>query len=204
MWSSLLITWPCIFSLLKLFYHFVYIKLDCIQIFVFSLSHLISAIYSFSVVMIDSTDRKSLYATYNYFLLYVGLLDHTEGSSSMCHCSYVSVLLFGELILAISILQFASLACCRESGYEVPTSCNITCGLKIEGSKNQMENWHKLVDENVEFNAHCPTIDESISTYVGLPFIKDKTVSVIAQLGFLSISSNHIFCKKVGSFPIIN
>ncbi|CAA2965920.1 histidine kinase 2 [Olea europaea subsp. europaea] len=92
--------------------------------------------------------------------------------------------------------RFASLACCRESGYEVPTSCNITCGLKIEGSKNQMENWHKLVDENVEFNAHCPTINESISTYVGLPFSKDKTVSVIAQLGFLSIYSNHIFCKK--------
>ncbi|CAA2989514.1 histidine kinase 2 [Olea europaea subsp. europaea] len=91
--------------------------------------------------------------------------------------------------------RVASLAYCRESGFEMPTNCNITCGLKIHSSQ-MLEKWHKMVAKNVESNAHCPTRDESILTFFGLPFSKDKTVSFIPQLGFLSISSNVLFCRK--------
>ncbi|KAL2464973.1 Histidine kinase 2 [Abeliophyllum distichum] len=86
----------------------------------------------------------------------------------------------------------ASLACCSESVYEMPSSCTSTCRLKMKGS----EKWHKLVAENVEFNAHCPSRDESISTYVGLPLSKNKTVSFISQLAFSSISSVHLCYKE--------
>ncbi|KAK6142362.1 hypothetical protein DH2020_022710 [Rehmannia glutinosa] len=92
----------------------------------------------------------------------------------------------------VSMEKIASFACCSGSGYGMPPSSNIICGLKMLGSENQI--FHRQCE--LVTGERCPSIEGANANYPGLPSSDEMSASFIPNTTSSSISSLHSFCKE--------